>query len=191
MLKSLIRETRPAIVVFALLTVLTGVVYPGVVTGVGQVLFPKQANGSLIERNGKVVGSSLIAQGFTSTRYFWPRPSGCGYNAAASSGTNLATTNPALVDGVKAHIADYKTSDTLAAAKVPVDMVLASASGLDPHISVEAALWQVPRIAHERGMTEDAVKALVAQHTEGRTFGLLGEERVNVLELNLGLDAAK
>lgn len=190
MLKSLVREIRPAIVLFAVYTILTGVIYPGVVTAVGQALFPRQANGSLIEREGKIIGSELIAQSFTSPRHFWPRPSACGYNAAASSGSNLAMSNPALADAVKARVSDYRTSDTLNAAPVPVDLALASASGLDPHISAEAALWQVPRIARERGMTEEALEALVSAHTEARTFGVLGEERVNVLGLNLALDGA-
>lgn len=190
MLQTVVREARPAAVLMAALTLVTGVLYPGVVTGIAQAVFPAQANGSLVERQGSPVGSELIGQGFTSPRYFWSRPSACGYNAAASSGSNLAMSNPALVDAVRQRVADMRTSDTLNAAPVPVDLVLASGSGLDPHISVEAALWQVPRIARERAIAEEKVRAVVAEATEGRTFGILGEPRVNVLNLNLLLDAA-
>jgi K+-transporting ATPase ATPase C chain len=189
MLKQALRETRAALVMLLLFTALTGIIYPAVLTGVAQTLFPRQAKGSLVERGGHVVGSDLIAQPFASARYFWPRPSAAGYNAAASSGSNLAPSNPALVDAVKARVADYRTSDTLNLSPVPVDLALASASGLDPHISVEAALWQVPRVARERHLSESVVRELVEQKTEKRTFGVLGEERVNVLRLNLALDA--
>jgi K+-transporting ATPase ATPase C chain len=188
MIRQLLSEIRPGLVLFLLLSLLTGLVYPAVTTGIARVALPREANGSLIERNGKIVGSELIAQPFTSSRYFWPRPSGCGYNGAASSGSNLAPSNPALADAVKTRVADFHTSDALNLAPVPPDLALASGSGLDPHITVEGALWQVPRIARERGLAEDEVRKLVARQTEGRTFGVLGEKRVNVLRLNIALD---
>lgn len=187
-LSSLARETRPAFLMLVAFTLLTGVGYPLLVTAIGAVLFHDKAEGSLVRRDGTVVGSRLIAQEFKAPRYFWPRPSGAGFNAAASSGSNLAPSNPALVEAVKTRVSDFRNTDTLNLAPIPVDMVLASGSGLDPHISPEAATWQAPRIARERGMSLDQVLGLVRQHTEARTVGIFGEPRVNVLELNLALD---
>ena len=185
---------RPAIVLFLVLTVITGLIYPLVVTGVAQVLFPQQANGSLIVKNGQAVGSQLIGQPFDDPKYFWGRPSATGpfpYNAAASSGSNLGPSNPALTDAVKARMDTLKAADPANAQPIPVDLVTSSASGLDPHISPAAADYQVARVAHTRGLDESAVRQLVAQYTQGRDLGVLGEPRVNVLELNLALDALK
>ena len=185
---------RPAIVLFLVLTVITGLIYPLVVTGVAQVLFPQQANGSLIVKNGQAVGSQLIGQPFDDPKYFWGRPSATGpfpYNAAASSGSNLGPSNPALTDAVKARMDTLKAADPASAQPIPVDLVTSSASGLDPHISPAAADYQVARVAHTRGLDESAVRQLVAQYTQGRDLGVLGEPRVNVLELNLALDALK
>ena len=185
---------RPAIVLFLVLTVITGLIYPLVVTGIDQVLFPQQANGSLIVKNGQAVGSQLIGQPFDDPKYFWGRPSATGpfpYNAAASSGSNLGPSNPALTDAVKARMDTLKAADPTNTQPIPVDLVTSSASGLDPHISPAAAAYQVTRIAHARGLDESAVRQLVAQYTQGRDLGVLGEPRVNVLELNLALDALK
>ena len=185
---------RPAIVLFLVLTVITGLIYPLVVTGVAQVLFPQQANGSLIVKNGQAVGSQLIGQPFDDPKYFWGRPSATSpfpYNAAASSGSNLGPSNPALTDAVKARMDALKTADPANTQPIPVDLVTSSASGLDPHISPAAADYQVARVAHTRGLDESAVRQLVAQYTQGRDLGVLGEPRVNVLELNLALDALK
>jgi K+-transporting ATPase ATPase C chain len=185
---------RPAIVLFLVLTVITGLIYPLVVTGIAQVLFPQQANGSLIMKNGQAVGSQLIGQPFDDPKYFWGRPSATGpfpYNAAASSGSNLGPSNPALTDAVKARMATLKAADPANTQPIPVDLVTTSASGLDPHISPAAAAYQVSRIAHARGLDEAAVRQLVGQYTQGRDLGVLGEPRVNVLELNLALDALK
>jgi K+-transporting ATPase ATPase C chain len=182
---------RPAVSVFAGLTLLTGLAYPLVVTGTAQLLFPEQANGSIVERDGKAIGSSLIGQNFSEPRHFWGRPSATSptpYNGNASSGSNLGPLNPALVDAVKARVAALREADPGNVAPVPVDLVTASASGLDPHISVAAADYQVTRVARVRGLAPDRVAALVGQHTEGRLLGLLGEPRVNVLALNLALD---
>jgi K+-transporting ATPase ATPase C chain len=183
---------RQSIVMLALLTALTGVAYPLVVTGLAQLLFPHAANGSLIERDGKPLGSALIGQPFSDPKYFWSRPSATSPfpdNSAASTGSNLGPTNSALTDAVKQRIDALRAADPGNTASVPVDLVTASASGLDPHISPAAARYQVARVARVRNMPVDAIEKLVASATEGRTFGLLGEPRVNVLKLNLALDA--
>ena len=187
----MLKELKPALLVFALMTVLTGVAYPLLVTGVAQGLFAHQANGSLIEQDGKVVGSALVGQPFSDPKYFWTRPSATApisYNAGASSGSNLGPLNPALEEAVKARIDALKASDPTQTAPIPVDLVTASGSGLDPHISPAAARWQAPRVARIRGLSEAEVSKLIDAHTEGRQFGLLGEPRVNVLTLNLALD---
>jgi len=187
-------QLRPAIVSIAIFTVLTGVLYPLVITGVAQVIFPHQANGSLIVQNGQVVGSELIGQSFEDPRYFWGRPSATSpfpYNATASTGSNLGPTNPALTEDVKARIAALKTADPTNNSSIPVDLVTTSGSGLDPNISVAAAMYQVPRVAKARGLREKVVIALVEHYTQGQQFSLLGEPRVNVLELNLALDEIK
>ncbi len=184
-------ELRPALILFALLTLLTGVLYPLVVTGVGQAIFPRQSNGSVIQSGDRVVGSRLLGQSFASPRYFWSRPSATGtqpYNGAASGGSNQGPTNPALVDAVRERIAALHAADPGKQAPVPIDLVTASGSGLDPHISPAAAEYQLARVARARNMSEDAVRRVVAAATDGRTFGILGEPRVNVLELNLALD---
>lgn len=174
-----------------LLTAITGLVYPLAVTGMAQALFPHQANGSLLIDRGRVVGSELIGQPFDDPRYFWGRLSATvpvAYNAAASSGSNLGPSNPVLAQRVEARIAALHDADPGNSRPIPVDLVTASASGLDPHISVAAALYQVPRVARERGMVESDVETLVRQSTTGRQLGLLGEPRVNLLRLNLALD---
>lgn len=184
---------RPCLVLFGLLTLLTGVAYPALITVIAQVVFPDQANGSVLERDGKPVGSALIGQTFDDPSYFWGRPSATGptgYNSAASSGSNLGPTNPALLDAIKGRVAAIRAAHPDQAGAVPVDLVTASASGLDPHISPAAAEYQVSRVAKARGLTEEKVRQLITQHTEGRTFGVLGEPRVNVLRLNLALNAA-
>ena len=183
---------RPALSMLLVLTLLTGVVYPLTVTGLAQLVFPQQANGSLIVRDGKVIGSELIGQHFDDPKYFWGRPSATSpfpYNAAASSGSNLGPTNPALIEAVKIRVAALRAADPDNEAPVPVDLVTASGSGLDPHITPAAALYQAHRVARLRGLAENQVKDLVARSTEGRQFGFLGEPRVNVLKLNLALDA--
>jgi potassium-transporting ATPase KdpC subunit len=196
----MLREIRPAIVVLIALTLITGLVYPLVMTGIAQVAFPYQANGSMIERDGKVVGSALIGQDFESDKYFHGRPSAttapdpkdptktvpAPYNAANSGGSNLGPSNKALVDRVKGDLAKLQKENP--GTPVPADLVTTSASGLDPDISPEAALFQVPRVAKARNLPEDRIRQLVADNTEGRLFGLLGEPRVNVLKLNLALD---
>jgi potassium-transporting ATPase KdpC subunit len=185
-------ELRPALSVFLLLSLLTGVVYPLVVTGIGQAVFSHQANGSVVESGGRAIGSNLLGQPFSSPRYFWSRPSATGpqpYNGAVSSGSNQGPINPALESAVRDRIAALRAADPGNNAPVPVDLVTASGSGLDPHISPAAAEYQVSRVAQARQASEADVRKLVAQATEGRTFGFLGEPRVNVLELNLLLDA--
>ena len=188
----MLAHLRPAILLTLVMTVLTGVAYPLVVTGVAQIFFPRQANGSLIVKDGKVLGSSLIGQPFADPRYFWGRPSATSpypYNAAASSGSNLGPTNPALTEAVKARIEALRAADPGNTAPVPVDLVTSSASGLDPHISPAAAFYQASRVARARRLDEHAVRALVEQHIEGRQFGFLGEPRVNALALNHALDS--
>jgi potassium-transporting ATPase KdpC subunit len=190
----MLKELKSAIGVFALLAIITGLIYPLVVTGIAQVAFPHQANGSLIEKNGAVVGSELIGQSFSDPKYFWGRFSATApypHNAAASSGSNLGPTNPALVDNVKSRIQALKEADPAQTAAPPVDLVTASASGLDPHISPAAAQYQVFRVAKARNLDPQAVRRMVAEHTELRQWGILGEPRVNVLKLNLALDGLR
>lgn len=183
---------RPALVLFTVLALVTGLAYPLAVMGLAQVLFPDQANGSLVKANGAVVGSSLIGQPFSQPGHFWSRPSATApdpYNAAASSGSNLGPSNPALAEAVSARIAALRAADPGNHNAVPVDLVTTSASGLDPHISRAAADYQVNRVARALGLPPERVQALVAEHTEGTLLGFLGEPRVNVLLLNLALDA--
>lgn len=183
---------RPALALFIALSIITGLIYPLATTGVARLAFPHQASGSLIERNGRVIGSSLIGQSFSSPGYFWGRPSATSprpYNAAASGGSNLGPTNPDLTQAVKDRIAALKAADPTNSAPVPVDLVTASASGLDPQISPAAADYRIARVARARKLPEDAVRKLVAQYTKaGAWMGLLGDSTVNVLELNLALD---
>jgi len=182
---------RPAVSLFVLLTMITGVVYPLAVTGAAKLAFPEQAAGSLIVKDGKAVGSSLIGQNFTDPKYFWGRPSATSpmpYNGSGSGGSNQGPLNPALVDAVKGRVEALKAAEPGNALPVPVDLVTASASGLDPHISVAAAQYQAARVGRVRGVAADALATLIERHTEGRLFGLLGEARVNVLGLNLDLD---
>jgi len=181
-------QLRPAITLLALLTVITGVIYPLTVTGLAQVIFPHQANGSLIVIDGKTYGSELVGQQFDDPKYFWGRPSAAGYNAAASSGSNLGPMNPSLEKVVQARMDALHATDPNNTLPIPVDLVTASASGLDPHISVASALYQVHRVASTRGLSEAEVTSLVEKYTEGRQFGIFGEPRVNVLLLNLALD---
>jgi K+-transporting ATPase ATPase C chain len=186
-------QIRPAIVLLVLLSAVTGLAYPALVTAIAQTLFPHQANGSLIVKDGKAVGSALIGQPFDDPKYFWSRPSATSpypYNAGASSGSNLGPTNPALTKAVQERVDALRAADPGNTAPVPVDLVTASGSGLDPHISPAAALYQAGRVARARKMDQAAVRRLVEQHIEGRQWGLLGEPRVNVLRLNLALDGA-
>lgn len=185
---------RPVLVLFAALTVLTGIAYPLVVTGVVRVAFSPQAGGSLLTKDGQVVGSALIGQHFSDPRHFWGRPSATGpfpYNAAASSGSNQGPSNPALLEAVKGRMEALKAADPGNALPVPVDLVTASGSGLDPHISVAAAQYQAARVARLRELPLERIRNLIDTHTEGRTLGFLGEPRVNVLELNLVLDRTR
>lgn len=185
---------RPLVVFFLSFTVITGGLYPLVVNGAAQILFPQQANGSLIVLDGQVRGSALIGQSFADPRYFWGRPSATApfpYNSAASSGSNLGPLNPALTENVAARVSALQIADPDNDAPIPVDLVTSSASGLDPHISPAAAEFQVGRVARARGLSEDRVRQLVAEQTTQRTVGILGEATVNVLELNLALDAIK
>jgi potassium-transporting ATPase KdpC subunit len=198
----MLREARPAIVLVVALTLITGLIYPLVMTGLAQVLFPRQANGSLAEQGGKVVGSALIGQPFNGDGYFHGRPSAttrpdpndatktvdAPYNAANSGGSNLGPTNKALIERVKGEVDKLQAQKP--AAQVPIDLVTTSGSGLDPHITPQAALFQVPRVAKARNIPQDRILQLVDQNTEGRTLGLLGEPRVNVLALNMALDRA-
>ncbi len=187
------KEFRSALLVFVALTLVTGVVYPAVTTLIGTLAFHDRVNGSLIEVGGRAVGSHLIGQPFSGARYFWSRPSATSpqpYNGAASSGSNQGPTNPALEMAVSDRIAALRAADPSNRTPIPVDLVTASGSGLDPHISPAAAEYQVARVARERGVSVDSVRTLVAKATEGRTFGVLGEPRVNVLELNLALDGS-
>jgi K+-transporting ATPase ATPase C chain len=198
----MLREIRPAIILLVALTLITGLAYPLAMTGLAQVLFPKQANGSMIEKDGKIVGSAQIGQVFADDKYFHARPSATNapdpkdatktvdapYNAANSMGSNLGPTNKALIDRVKGDVDKLKQENP--SAPVPIDLVTTSGGGLDPHISPEAALFQVPRVAKARNMPEDRLRQLVGQHVEGRTLGFLGEPRINVLALNMVLDRA-
>jgi K+-transporting ATPase ATPase C chain len=196
----MLSQLKPALVIFLLLALVTGVIYPLVVTGVAQAFYPIKANGSLIEGKGKLLGSALIGQDFSDPKYFWPRPSatsGQAYNAydatalTGSSGSNLGPLSQALVDAVDARVAALRAADPTQTKRIPVDLVTASASGLDPHISLAAAYYQVPRVARARGLSDSQVKTLVEQNTTGRQFGVLGEPVVNVLLLNLALDGIK
>jgi K+-transporting ATPase ATPase C chain len=185
---------RPALTLLAALILITGIVYPLAVTGIARVLFPRQAAGEILMRDGRAVGSALIGQSFQDPRHFWGRPSATTpqpYNGTGSTGSNLGPLNPALIEAVRARVAALRALDPQNTAPVPVDLVTTSASGLDPHISVAAADYQAARVARVRGITPARVQALIAAHTERRLLGLIGEPRVNVLELNLALDALK
>ena len=188
----MLRELRPALLVFALLTLVTGVAYPLVTLLIGRLAFSTEVEGSVLERDGRAVGSRLLGQPFSSPQYFWSRPSATApmpYNGAASGGSNQGPLNPALKEAVAERIAALRAADPGNEAPVPVDLVTASASGLDPHISLAAAQYQIARVARARALPVSEVESLVQEHTQGRTFGVLGEPRVHVLELNLALDA--
>jgi len=187
----MLTHVRAALTSLLAFTLICGAVYPLLVTGIGQLIFPRQANGSLIEVDGRAVGSALIGQPFSDPKYFWARPSATGpfpYNAGASSGSNQGPLNPTLHEAVAGRIKALQDADPDSNTPVPIDLVTASGSGLDPHISPAAAAYQVARVAKVRGMPIDQVRALVERHTEGRQLGLLGEPRVNVLMVNLALD---
>ena len=185
------KQLVTSILAVLIFTVITGLLYPLLVTAVAQVAFPDKANGSMLKRGGKTVGSELIGQPFSDPKYFWARPSATSpfpYNAASSGGSNYGPLNPALLDEVQGRITELKKADSLNALPIPVDLVTSSSSGLDPDISIAAAAYQVPRVARLRGLSEDRVRALVEGATGGRTLGILGEPHVNVLNLNLALD---
>ena len=190
----MLKQLKPALIIFLSMTVLTGIIYPLAITGIAQVIFPRQANGSLITSNGQVVGSTLIGQQFDDPKYFWGRLSATGdhpYNASASSGSNYGATNPVLLTQVEARLKALHDADPANTQPVPVDLVTSSGSGLDPDISIAAAQYQAPRVARVRGIPLNNVMALIDQNTQGRQLGFLGEPTVNVLELNLALDALK
>jgi K+-transporting ATPase ATPase C chain len=189
-----LKHLRITIISLILFTILTGMIYPLAVTGISQLIFPGKANGSLIKKEGKVLGSELIGQPFSDPKYFWSRLSATGpyaYNAGASSGSNYGPLNAALLDAVKKRVQDLKAADSLNTKPIPVDLVTASGSGLDPHISIAAALYQASRIARNRGLNEAQVRSMIDQYTDGRQLGFLGEPGVNVLKLNLALDELK
>jgi K+-transporting ATPase ATPase C chain len=184
-------QLRPALMMLLTLTLLTGVIYPLAVTGLAQLFLPSLADGSLIIRDGKVIGSELIGQQFDDPKYFWGRPSATSpfpYNAAASSGSNLGPTNPAFIDAVRGRVSALRAADPVNDTPIPVDLVTASGSGLDPHMSPAAAEYQLKRVARARGLGENTLRDLVARHTEGRQLGVLGERRINILKLNVALD---
>ena len=190
----MLRQLKIALIFLGIFTVVTGIIYPLFVTGIAQAFFHRQANGSLIEENGKSIGSELIGQPFSDPKYFWGRLSATSptpFNAASSSGSNLGPSNPALIDAAKARVKALKTFDPDNSTLIPIDLVTSSASGLDPHISLAAADYQIPRVARLRGLSQGQVKALVRQYTYGRFLGLIGEPVVNVLEVNLALDGYK
>lgn len=187
----LIQELRRAALVLLLLSIVTGAIYPALVTGIAQVAFPFEASGSLVQREGKLVGSALIGQAFSDPGYFWSRPSATSptpYNAGSSGGSNQGPLDPALTDAVKSRLQQLAPAGGAADKPVPIDLVTTSASGLDPHVTPAAAAYQVPRVAQARGLPLETVQRLVERYTEGRQFGVLGEPRVNVLRLNLALD---
>jgi K+-transporting ATPase ATPase C chain len=187
-------QIKSAILMFVILSLLTGIFYPAFITGAAYIFFPRQATGSMLYQNNKLLGSVLIGQEFTDPKYFWGRISGTSpvaYNSSSSSGSNLGPSNPTLIEKVKSRIRVLKEFDPDNTNPVPIDLVTSSASGLDPHISIAGTYYQIPRVARMRGLTEDTVKAIVNRHTNGRIFGLIGEPVVNVLELNLELDSIK
>jgi K+-transporting ATPase ATPase C chain len=187
-------QIRSAILMFVILSLLTGIFYPAFIAGAVYIFFPHQSTGSMLYQNNKLLGSALIGQEFTDPKYFWGRiseTSPVAYNSSSSSGSNLGPSNPALIERIKARIRALKEFDPDNTNPIPIDLVTSSASGLDPHISIAGAYYQIPRVARMRGLTEDTVKAIVNRHTNGRIFGLIGEPVVNVLELNLELDSIK